>query len=75
MRVEDTEEAFEALSGIARTELQPVLNYFEDVYVGRPQRAAGHGRQAARFPPITWNMHNATLQGEFRTNNHVEGCY
>ncbi|XP_030833106.1 uncharacterized protein LOC115920726 [Strongylocentrotus purpuratus] len=73
--VEDTVEAFEALAGIARAELQPVLNYFEDTYVGRPQRAAGHGRQAARFPPIMWNMFNATLQGEFRTNNHVEGWH
>ena len=38
------------LSGIARTELQPMLNYFEDVYVGRPQRAAGHGRQRSEVP-------------------------
>ncbi|XP_072177746.1 uncharacterized protein [Diadema setosum] len=70
----DVERAFGALSEIAPPELRPVLNYFEDTYVGRPQ-IRGNERAPPRFPQLMWNVHEATLEGSSRTNNHVEGWH
>ncbi|XP_071943684.1 uncharacterized protein [Antedon mediterranea] len=71
---EDTDECFQALVNIAQPELLPILNYFEDTYIGRPQR--NHDvRQAPRFSPEMWNVHHDTLAGGMRTTNHVEGWH
>lgn len=48
----------------------PLVNYFEDVYIGRRQR---RGRQLPTFPIAQWNVHDRTLAGMQRTNNDVEG--
>ena len=34
------EECLDALATNTPTELQPILNYFEDTYIGRPQRTS-----------------------------------
>lgn len=53
--------------------LQPLLDYFEDTWVGRPQR---HNR---RRPPLyqhsLWNCYNAVKDGLPKTNNAVEGWH
>mgnify|MGYP006352997835 CR=1 FL=1 len=51
-------------------EALPVLNYFEDTYIGRRQR---RGRQIPLFPIELWNVHQRTIDGQHRTNNDVEG--
>jgi len=64
-------EAFETLSENQNflPDAQPILNYFEDVYVGRRLR---RGRLTPQFPPDLWNVHERTIDGQHRTNNDVE---
>nr|XP_054757396.1 uncharacterized protein LOC129263513 [Lytechinus pictus] len=75
--VNDVVMAFGELSDIARDELNPILNYFEDTYIGRPHRRhrGENARQVPRFPPPMWNVHDITLMGGQRTNNHIEGWH
>ncbi|XP_068222825.1 uncharacterized protein [Palaemon carinicauda] len=63
----------EALASHLREELVPLLNWFEDNYIGRPNRR-GIGKRASLFPTDIWNMFERTLQGEDRTNNHAEAA-
>ena len=55
--------------------IQP-LDYFIEYYVGKwVQHPNGMHMvfQAPRFPMDMWNMYNATLAGQARTNNACEG--
>jgi hypothetical protein len=52
--------------------LAPLVDYFEDVWIGRPQRGR---RRAPMFPHQTWNTHQATMDSDARTNNSVEGWH
>lgn len=49
-----------------------VLNYFEDTWIGRPQRRK---RRLPRFQLGLWNCFEATSQGNTRTNNAAEGWH
>lgn len=54
-------------------ELQPIVDWLEDNYIGRANR---HGtRRAPIFPIRMWNMYDRTLNGQDRTNNHVEAAH
>ena len=57
----DIEDAVEALSEKVPAELSPLLNWFEDTYVGRPTRRGG--RQSPRFPPAIWSVHRRIVEG------------
>lgn len=48
--INDLDEAIEVLSAELPDEMQPLLGWFEDNYVGRRNRR-GPGRRAAPFPP------------------------
>ena len=59
-----------------------LLSYFDRTYVTGSYRRAqpGHGQIGIRvkriiplYPPAVWNVHEATLAGEPRTNNQCEG--
>jgi len=50
--------------------LRPLLDYYEDTWIGRPRRG---GRRAPLFPRTLWNCFTATADGNPRTNNKVEG--
>ena len=52
--------------------LQPLLDYFEDTYVGK-RRAQGRSR--AMFDIELWNMHQRTTDQLIRTNNRVEAWH
>ncbi len=54
-------------------ELQTALDYFEDNYIGRPNRRGGNRRRPL-FPVEMWNVHTRTLEGFPRTNNHAEAA-
>ena len=64
-------EAFEELQEETHDNLAPIIDYFEDVYIGRP----GRRRRAPLFPPQMWNMHDRTMDGLPRTNNAVEAWH
>jgi len=54
-------------------DLQPVLNWFEDNYVGRLNRNGS--RRQPIFPVMMWNVYDRTLNGCQRTNNHAEATH
>ncbi|XP_018496149.1 uncharacterized protein LOC100905603 [Galendromus occidentalis] len=58
-------------------ELMPVLNYFEDNYIGRLRLAPGAEivRAPARFPIAMWSVYQRTVDGEARTNNFAEAAH
>ena len=70
--VNDVITAFEALQDDAPAELAPILDYFEDNYVGRPRR---RNRANPLYALATWNVSNRVHDQLPRTNNHVEGFH
>ncbi|XP_018495850.2 uncharacterized protein LOC100900068 [Galendromus occidentalis] len=44
------------------------INYFENTWIGRP-------RNPALMKPQWWNVHEATLSGQGRTSNEIEGWH
>lgn len=70
--VNDVITAFEALQDDAPAELTPILDYFEDSYVGRFRR---RNRAQPLFAVETWNISNRVRDQLPRTNNHVEGFH
>ncbi|KAK4876652.1 hypothetical protein RN001_009158 [Aquatica leii] len=53
-------------------EAQPIMDYFEDIYIGRRGRRQ---RRPPFFPIQMWNMYQRTLDHHHRTNNHIEGWH
>jgi len=64
--------------GMAHRETAPdhissIVDYFYTNYVKGPYRSVMvEGHQPPRFPRAIWNVHDATIQGEARTNNAWE---
>ena len=54
-------------------EFEPILDYFEDNYIGRLQR--NHRRRRPLFAPGMWSSYARTLAAEARTNNHAEAAH
>ena len=64
---------FEVLSDDIPAVLEPLYNYFEDNYLGRPAR---HGqRREPDFAIEMWSMYERAELGLPRTNNAVEGWH
>jgi len=55
-------------------DFEPILDYFEDTYVGRPV-GRRRRRLEARFPPSVWNVNQRTLENLPQTNNAVEAWH
>lgn len=53
--------------------LQPLMDYYEDVWIGRPNRQGA--RRNPKFALEHWNQYNATIQNLPKTNNAVEGWH
>ncbi len=53
--IADLDACFNDLCGHVDPSLQPILDYFEDTYLGRFQRR-GNQRRPVLFPPTTWNV-------------------
>jgi MULE transposase domain len=69
---DSVEQAFDELSDSCPDTLQPVLNWFEDNYIGRRIR---NGRRAATYANAIWTVYQRTLEGLDRTNNHAEAAH
>ncbi|XP_076066127.1 uncharacterized protein LOC143039768 [Oratosquilla oratoria] len=67
----EIEETFDKLLGIMAPDSQPILDYFEDTYIGRPCRR--RGRRELMFDMALWDMYNRAKEELPRTNNSVEG--
>lgn len=70
----DLDEAVDRLATELPVDLQPILQWFEDSYVGRPNRR-GNGRRPPIFSPQIWSVYNRVLDGTDRTNNHAEAAH
>jgi len=73
--VHDVKDGMSHLKTVMPASAADVVKYFDETYVTGSVRSAqsGQRRLPARFPPVTWNVHDVTLQGDSRTNNHSEG--
>ena len=67
------EDALEELTNETPEALMPILNWFEDFYIGRLNRRGI--RQPAMFPWKIWSVYERTLNGIDRTNNHAEAAH
>ncbi|KAG7172063.1 hypothetical protein Hamer_G001048 [Homarus americanus] len=54
-------DAFETLQETIPPEADPVIEYFEDTYIGR------------RFPVSMWNIYDRVAEDLPRSNNSLEG--
>ena len=73
----DINRAFDDLSTEIRTNfnnnLDDLLDYFEDTYIGRLRRNGQRGDPT--FAQVIWNMHTRARNELPRTNNNVEGWH
>ncbi|KAL4113853.1 hypothetical protein QTP88_017414 [Uroleucon formosanum] len=53
--------------------LSPMISYFEDTWIVRPNRR--NGRRPPMFSVNMWNCYESVIQDLPRTNNSVEGWY
>lgn len=72
--IHDLDTAVDELATEIPLELQPLLQWFEDSYLGRPNRR-GNGRNRPIFPPETWSVYTRVLTDTDRTNNHAEAAH
>lgn len=66
--------AFDTLTEELPDELQPILNWLEDSYLGR-RFGRNRIRRAPSFPPPLWNVYDRVLNNQDRTNNHAEAAH
>lgn len=70
--VNDIVEAFEAVAVIIPLAAQPVVDYFEDTYIGRQHSG---GRREPMFSHTMWNVRERLINNLPRTNNSIEGWH
>jgi hypothetical protein len=65
-------DTFEELKQQFPDKGKPVLQFFEETYIGEKNRAS-RPRKKPLFDVKLWNVHQSTVQGAHRTNNVIEG--
>ena len=68
----DVNQGFDDLYSSLPSIMEPLLDYFEDNYIGRRKP---NGRATPRFPVELWNMFNRTMNDSMRTNNQAEAWH
>ena len=61
---------FESLHGVIPDELDDLVLYFQDTWIGRPCRRGGRRREAM-FPPSVWSVYERVVSEHPRTNNSI----
>ncbi|XP_068240002.1 uncharacterized protein [Palaemon carinicauda] len=74
---DDITKAFEELLDTLQDlqmeqEMEELYCYFEDTYIGRPQRTGGR-RKPPLFSPMMWSVAQRSTDGLPRTTNKIEG--
>ena len=64
---------FESLHDVIPDELDDLVLYFEDTWIGRPCRR--RGRRNVMFPPSVWSVYEHVVSEHPRTNNSLEGWH
>ena len=72
--VNDVHTCMTSLRRVASAAALPLLNYFDDTYVAGSTRTGPRQVRIVppRFPPSMWNVHQATIDDEERTNNYMQ---
>lgn len=70
--VADVPDVFDVLTEHSPDELNNLLDYWEDTYIGRKRRGR---RSEPRFAVALWNVRDRVLDGLPRTNNSVEAWH
>lgn len=80
--VEDVSDGMQFLKDNCIDEMEPILDYFDSNYVSGGFKAVrgNNGilrmrRTPPRYPPQTWNVHQATVNDTHRTNNICESSW
>jgi hypothetical protein len=73
VKIEDIDKAVDELAEYLLDELQDLLDWFEENYIGRKNRSK-NGRRPALSPPSLWNVHDRVINGQDRTNNYAEAA-
>jgi hypothetical protein len=68
----DVPAAFDTLVENSPNEMNDLIDYWEDSYIGRQRR---HRRAEPRFPVRVWNVRDRVIEGLPRTNNSVEAWH
>ena len=69
----DVIAAYEALMDSMPAEnLEPLTDYFEDTWIGRPQRRGRQGRNPS-YPISVWSIYDRVIDGLPRTNKLKDG--
>jgi len=71
--INDLDLAIELSADYLPDDILPLLDWFEDNYVGRIYRNR-RSRRLTLFPSNIWNVYDRVLNGMNRTNNHVEAA-
>ena len=68
----DVDDAFAELARNVPEELLPILDFFEDTYLGAVRRGI---RRAPCFPATMWSIYDRVTAELPRTNNAIEGWH
>ncbi len=68
----DVSQGFDDLYSTLPQILEPLLDYFEDTYIGRRRP---NGRATPRYSIELWNMYERTINDSMRTNNQAEAWH
>jgi len=72
--VTDAVDAFDTVVDAGYLDrVEPVVNYFEDNFIGWPDRRGN--RRNTVFPLTLWNVNRRVVESLPRTNNSVEGWH
>ena len=69
----DVIAAFETLLDNIPADLEPLVDYFEDTWIGRPHRRGQ--RRNPMFSIDVWSIYDRVIDGLPRTNNSIEGWH
>jgi hypothetical protein len=73
VKIDDIDKVVDELAEYLPDELQDLLDWFENNYIGRKNRSKS-GRRPALFPLILWNVHDRVINDQHRTNNYAEAA-
>lgn len=73
--ISDVIDVFEIIVDLAPEATDELLKYVDNTYVRGKKNQGRRKAEAPRYPPEMWNVHEAVLNEEKRTNNQVEGWH
>ncbi|CAF0985761.1 unnamed protein product [Brachionus calyciflorus] len=73
--IQDVVTGFKLIQKQCPKSFEPILNYFESVYIGKLKPNSKTHRMVAQYPIETWNVFERVKRGLPRTNNNVDNWH